>query len=121
MNLLGIDFSCPLLQAAIAVLVVGFFTVISLLKFYAFITCGRCNSKAKMNGKTVIVTGATGGIGKETAKNLAVRGARVILACRNPDTGNQVKGKYYMFVLQIVLFVCKFAKNIFERFPYVDF
>ncbi|KAK9751990.1 short chain dehydrogenase [Popillia japonica] len=95
MNLLaGIDLHCPLLQAAIALLVIGFLTVISLLKFYAYITCGRCNSDRKMKGKTVIVTGATGGIGKETAKDLAARGARVILACRNTDYGNQIKDEF---------------------------
>lgn len=46
-----------------------------------------------MNGKTVLITGANGGIGRETAKDIAKRGARLILACRNLDAANEVKGK----------------------------
>lgn len=45
-----------------------------------------------MSGKTVIITGANSGIGKQAAKELAKRGARVIMACRNLESANQVKG-----------------------------
>ena len=50
-----------------------------------YFLAGVCRSKASLSGKTVIITGGNTGIGKETAIDLARRGARVILACRSPE------------------------------------
>lgn len=44
-------------------------------------------------GKTAIVTGATGGLGYETARMLAEHGARVILAGRNQAKGSEALAK----------------------------
>ncbi|XP_006813193.1 retinol dehydrogenase 13-like [Saccoglossus kowalevskii] len=49
----------------------------------------RYSGQARIDGKTVIITGANTGIGKETAKDLAARGGRVILACRDTNKGEQ--------------------------------
>ncbi len=38
-----------------------------------------------LSGKTAVVTGASGGLGLETARALASAGASVVLAARNPD------------------------------------
>jgi NAD(P)-dependent dehydrogenase (short-subunit alcohol dehydrogenase family) len=45
-----------------------------------------------MEGKTVIITGANSGIGKETARALAHQNAKIIMACRDLESANKVKG-----------------------------
>lgn len=42
-----------------------------------------CETEADLEGKVVIVTGGSSGIGLEAAKNLAKHGAKVIIASRN--------------------------------------
>uniref|UniRef100_A0A8C6SYS5 Retinol dehydrogenase 12, like n=1 Tax=Neogobius melanostomus TaxID=47308 RepID=A0A8C6SYS5_9GOBI len=45
------------------------------------------SSPQRLDGKTVVITGANTGIGKEAAIDLAKRGARVIMACRDMERG----------------------------------
>ncbi|XP_037334809.1 dehydrogenase/reductase SDR family member 13a.3 [Pungitius pungitius] len=56
-----------------------------ILLYYSVFKGATFSSSVKLNGKTIIVTGSHTGIGKVTALDLAKRGARVILACRNKD------------------------------------
>jgi retinol dehydrogenase-12 len=44
-----------------------------------------------MQGKTCVVTGASNGIGKETARELARHGAHVVMLCRNRDKGEAAR------------------------------
>ncbi len=48
---------------------------------------GVCYSRAKLDGKTAIITGANTGIGLETAVDFAQRNGRVVLACRSEEKG----------------------------------
>src|SRR6516164_10800409 len=41
-----------------------------------------------MDGKTVIITGGTSGIGEVAAERLAQMGARIVLVARNKSRGN---------------------------------
>ncbi|XP_076054505.1 retinol dehydrogenase 14-like [Oratosquilla oratoria] len=63
------------------------------LKAIIWFQCGWCSSSASMTGKVVVITGASAGIGKETARDLARRGARVVMACRNLEKAHRVAGK----------------------------
>lgn len=64
--------------------------VVLAIKVIYTLMSGTCRSSRILNGKTAIVTGASAGIGKETALDLARRGARVILACRNLEKAQKV-------------------------------
>lgn len=97
-----IDFTNANVQLCAATLVTAVVTAFTVLRLYCSLTLGRCFSNVKMQGKTVVITGANGGIGKETTKALAKRGARVIMACRNTESATAVRGIYCVYNITIL-------------------
>lgn len=57
-------------------------------------------------GKRVVITGATGGLGREICMQLACLGADIILACRNRELADnlssEIKAKYPTIVVEFV-------------------
>lgn len=49
-----------------------------------------CPSPERIDGRVVIITGSSSGIGRATALELAKRGGKIILAVRDESGGNQV-------------------------------
>jgi retinol dehydrogenase 12 len=49
---------------------------------------GQFKKDTKIDGKIVVITGANSGIGKETAVDLAKRGGKIYIACRDQQRAN---------------------------------
>lgn len=84
-----------------------------------------------MQGKIVLITGATSGIGKATARKLAAMGARLILVARNEEklkstiteissaTGNK-ELDYIPCDLSSMFEIRQMAKQFLQKFPHLD-
>lgn len=78
---------------------------------------------ARIDGKVVVITGANTGIGKETAIDLAKRGGKIYIACRDlKKSGNaleEIREKaqsFKAFLLELDLASIKSIRNFSEQF-----
>ncbi|XP_065311205.1 retinol dehydrogenase 12-like isoform X7 [Dermacentor albipictus] len=111
-------------------IVTGALLISLLVKLYTVLTIGKCSSDVDMAGKTIIITGANTGIGKETARELARRNARVILACRNPvkakEAADDIHASTGRSVVLMQLDLCslnsvrQFARHVLATEPRLD-
>lgn len=82
---------------------------LGLIKILNKLSNGKCYSDNVMSGKVVIVTGANSGIGYATALELARRGAKVILGCRDDQKGKDAAAA-----------IIKATKNKAVKYIYLD-
>merc|ERR1712002_525683 len=77
------------LAAAVIFGIIGRGLVVALLLFLfrLWMQGPKVRSTARLDGKTVVITGANTGIGKVTAMDLSKRGAKVVILCRDTEKG----------------------------------
>ncbi|KAI7800857.1 dehydrogenase/reductase SDR family member 13a.3 [Triplophysa rosa] len=109
------------MSVVLSVLAAAIFSYI--LIYYSLFRGSRFKSSAKLKGKTAIVTGSNTGIGKATALDLARRGARVILACRNQEKAEAAvydirreSGNSEVLYMHLDLASLKSVRNFAETF-----
>jgi NAD(P)-dependent dehydrogenase (short-subunit alcohol dehydrogenase family) len=84
-----------------------------------------------ISAKTIIITGASSGIGLEAAVGLARAGAHIVMACRNPDKGASARddviarsgnARVELMALDLASFasIRGFAKEALDRFDAID-
>jgi len=79
------------LAAAVIFGIIGSLLVIGLLLFLfrLWMQGPKVRSKARLDGKIVVITGANTGIGKCTAMDLSKRGAKIVMLCRNLEKAEE--------------------------------
>jgi NAD(P)-dependent dehydrogenase (short-subunit alcohol dehydrogenase family) len=93
------------------------------------IPSGELKPEDRLDGKTVLIDGASSGLGFAVALDVAKRGAKVIMACRSgiPEKGDKVKklsgsGTIYMLHVDFsdLISIQTLVKNVHEQFGKID-
>lgn len=100
------------------------------LQFLANSRMVQKTTGVRMDGRVCVVTGATSGVGYQTARRLAEGGAHTVLVCRNNEKALKVKYELestYGTTVDIILAdfsklaeVRKAAQFLLENYPHID-
>lgn len=77
-----------------------------------------------MSGRTIIITGASGGIGAEAARQLVAQGEKVVIVGRNPqrtaDVARPIGADYFLADFTHLDQVRELARQLDERYGRID-
>src|SRR6056297_367593 len=76
-----------------------------------------------ITGKTIVITGASSGIGKAAAKTLSQEGAQLVITGRSDKTkklADELNCDYYLVDYASFSDVRKFAGSLLDKYPRID-
>ncbi len=81
------------------------------LLFFPFLWCSRSKLERRLSGKTVLITGASYGIGASLAERLAETNCHLLLVARTAEKLNEVKGRVEARGGRADVFPCDLTKT----------
>ncbi len=82
------------------------------------------DAPADMTGRTIVLTGAAGGIGSVVARRLAAQGAALVLIDRDgtagPALADELSGDFFAADLSSVDDTRRLAGELLDRYPHID-
>ena len=110
--------------------VIIIFSIIILYFIRLYFKGPQCKIKHSMQGKIIIITGASAGIGKESAIDLVKHGAQVILGCRNESKTNEAMKSFNEEEKKLIKFIkldlcdfnsiIRFAEQVKKEYKKID-
>ena len=111
-----------------------YYVILSIISFHVLIwlgkevTMGICHVKRSLKDKVVLITGGNNGIGFETSLEMARRGAKLIIGCRNTqNVEDRIKSLVPGAEVEVVKLdlslnssIRKFADHVKSRYEVID-